>query len=621
MYWKYGTYVFPLLGAGLIMTAVGVLAFRRRQTPGAGAFSLLAFALVVWCVGNVLEIGCLRFEDKLFWANIEYLSIAIIPASFLAFAAQYTTSGKRPKGVELLALGALSAPIALLVWRDPAWGLVRRDLALVHVGEIAVLSKTFGPWFWVHIVYTYLALVFGSILLVRRQLRYGDVFRGQALSVVIGICFPWVANILYITFRLPSDYLDPTPMLSAISGAALAFGLFRYRLFDIVPAARDAVIEGLPDGIIVFDATKRIVDVNPAALSLLGRELDDVMGRLTDEALGPDLNVADLASLDGKTTGQLYLGEGERRRYCESRISPLVDRRRRVVGGILTLRDVTQQKRLEERLRQTQTMEAVGTLAGGVAHHFNNLLTVINGYSQLLLSSLSEDDALRSDVEVIHHAGSRAAEITRRLLVFGRDHGPGQQVCDVNDIVNGMSDMLPLLIAENIELRLELSQGIGKVKVDPRLLEEAIVHLVANARDAMPDGGVLTISTVNMPAQPGAGVSQKPSAGSVGLVLSDTGVGITAEVKEHLFQPFFTTKGLARSTGLGLSTVYGIVHQWGGSIQVSSEPGQGSAFLITLPRVDSSALDSELPSRALFAAPGAMMSVVADEKAIPSPAD
>ncbi|MHB1294039.1 MAG: histidine kinase N-terminal 7TM domain-containing protein [Anaerolineae bacterium] len=585
MYWTFGGYVFPLLCAALMMATVGILVLRRRHTPGAGPFALLSFAVVLWSLGNILEIGCVRFEDKLFWANVEYFGIALIPMLFLVFAAQYTTSGNRPYLSELILLAIIPAGTAILVWGDPVLGLVRRDLALVHVGDVAVLSKTFGPWFWVNAVYAYGVLAGGSVLLIRRQLREGGVLRRQALSVIVGALFPWIANALYISLRSPADYLDPTPMFCALSGAALALGLFRFGLFDIVPSARDAVIEGLPDGIIVFDSVGRMVDANPAARALLGAEWSKVVGKVPSDTLRSALGVPHEGNLGRETVTQVSLGEGDERRYYESRISPLLNRHKHVAGRTLTLRDVTLQKTLEERLRQSQTMEAIGTLAGGVAHHFNNLLTVINGYSQLLLTGMREDDALRHEVEVIHNAGSRAAEITRRLLIFSRNHSPGEQVSSINDIVGGMSDMLVLLIGEKVELRIELCPEVGRVRVDPRLVEQVITHLVANARDAMPDGGILTIATGDVPTHT-AGDSGKSVLRSVSLTVRDTGVGMTEDVKAHLFEPFFTTKGLARGTGLGLSTVYGIVQQCGGSIRVQSQPGQGSAFHITIPCVE-----------------------------------
>lgn len=255
-------------------------------------------------------------------------------------------------------------------------------------------------------------------------------------------------------------------------------------------------------------------------------------------------------------------------------------------------------RKSEEQLLQSQKLEAVGRLAGGIAHDFNNLLTVIRGYSELTLKRLGEEDPLRRGIEEINSASGRAASLTHQLLAFSRKQVMQPRVLDLNSIVANIEKMLRRMIGENIEMRTVIQPDLGNVKADPGQLEQVIMNLVVNARDAMPYGGKITIETSNVYLDDSY-AKQYVSVGSgahVMLAISDTGIGMDEETKQHIFEPFFTTKELGKGTGLGLSTVYGIIKQSEGSIWVYSEAGRGTTFKIYLPRVSASAEDYRLPS-------------------------
>src|SRR5947209_867535 len=234
-------------------------------------------------------------------------------------------------------------------------------------------------------------------------------------------------------------------------------------------------------------------------------------------------------------------------------------------------------KRLEEELRQSQKMEAVGRLAGGIAHDFNNLLTVITGYSDLLLLNTKLPEGSQDMVQQIKKAGDRAASLTRQLLAFSRRQMLVPEMIDLNSLITSLSQMLRRVIGEDIELILRLEPNLGAVTADPGQVQQVIMNLVVNARDAMPRGGTLTIHTANL--EWSEDFRQRHPDATPGpfalLSVTDTGTGISPEATEHLFEPFFTTKEVGKGTGLGLSTVYGIVKQSNGLIEVISEPGQG----------------------------------------------
>jgi signal transduction histidine kinase len=251
---------------------------------------------------------------------------------------------------------------------------------------------------------------------------------------------------------------------------------------------------------------------------------------------------------------------------------------------VAIVRNITRRKTLEQQLRQSQKLEAIGQLAGGLAHDFNNLLTVVQGNAHLLSEELPDGSAASDYVQQISTAADRGADLVRQLLAFGRKQVMQPAVLNVNELVEDTRSMLARLIGEHIQLEVDLDPDVGLIKADAGQIEQVLVNLAVNARHAMREGGVLRISTRN-----GAMVAHvadgELSDSTVLVSVSDNGPGMDAQTREHVFEPFFTTRGMAESSGLGLATVYGIVQQSGGTISVASEPGRGTTFEIALPRL------------------------------------
>jgi signal transduction histidine kinase/ActR/RegA family two-component response regulator len=329
--------------------------------------------------------------------------------------------------------------------------------------------------------------------------------------------------------------------------------------------------------------------VNDAATELFGIPADEALGLALDTFL-PDQPVerqwqrfVERGASEGET---VVVRPDGARRLIEFTATANVQPGRHMV----VIRDLTRQRDLELQLLQAQRMEAVGRLAGGIAHDFNNLLTAIGGYSEFLTERI-DDPKLRRHAEEIRRAATRAASLTGQLLAFSRRQVLQPRVLDLNTAVVEMETMLRRLIGEDVELITLLDPDLGWVRADPTQIEQVIVNLAVNARDAMPNGGSATIATANVTTLDGDYVE---------LGFTDTGVGMSQQEREHLFEPFFTTKH--GGTGLGMATVYGVVEQSGGTIDVDSEPGLGSSFRIRLPRV---AAEMEPPAAPPAAAPAA----------------
>ncbi|HYU90933.1 MAG TPA: MASE1 domain-containing protein, partial [Gemmatimonadales bacterium] len=501
-------------------------------------------------------------------------------------------------------LGALVVAPVVLTWASPAGPPIGRrtalELSLLVGGAVLAIMAVFGGLLPASLImpaqYPYLLFPF----VIAAALRFGP--RGASLltmtvaTLAVGYTVrgggPFVMQTVPSTNAALLLYVG----ILAITGLFLGEATARHERAE--RALREAnehlatVIQSSPLAIYTLDPTSTVLTWNRAAEALYGWRAEEIIGR-------PLPTIADDLDDHGRLRDRVLRGEALRgvevtRRRKDGTlvnislsVAPLHDAAGQVTGMLSLAADVTEMRQLEVQYRQAQKMEAVGRLAGGIAHDFNNLLTAIIGTTALVLEDRGLESRARLDIEEIEKAAKRAAGLTRQLLIFSRQQVLEPRALDLNALVVDLERMLQRLIGEDIELRTKPAALLGAVRADPGQMEQAIVNLVVNARDAMPKGGRLTIETADVELDRSYVAAHVPTRPGpyVLLAISDTGVGMDGATKARLFEPFFTTKDPGRGTGLGLATVYGIVKQSGGYIWAYSELGHGTTFKIYLPRV------------------------------------
>ncbi len=382
----------------------------------------------------------------------------------------------------------------------------------------------------------------------------------------------------------------------------LAFAVLSVLITWMTASWRDSrrllasTLSSIGEAVLVTDHAGRITFLNPVAETLTGWPAEEARGKAVGEVMrlvdekshesieSPLTRVLRESVVVSVPEHQVLVSRSGTEVPIEQSAAPVREESGRVRGGILIFRDVSKRRQLDEQAAHTEKMDAVGRLAGGIAGDFNNVLTVISGYAELLRGEVPVTSPIRRFADEIIYAGERAAALTRHLLAFSRGPGVEPRALDLNAVLSGMEPMLRRLLGQSIELILLPGSGVGRIQADPAQIEQVIVNLATNSRDAMPEGGKLVLETDNVEIeQAGSDNLGLPPGPYVMLAVSDTGVGMSPETRSRLFEPFFTTKDPGKGSGLGLATVYGVVKQCEGQITVYSQPGCGTIFEIYLP--------------------------------------
>ena len=391
MEFQFSPYMLPLIGAAIVSGWIAAYIWTRRSIRSAPALTGLALAVMVWSLGYALELGGANLATKLFWGKVQYIGIVTAPLFWFIFAYNHASRDQRMSHWAMLLASIIPFITLALVFTTDLHGLVWQEIGLRTTANFSLLRVTYGPWFWIHSVYSYTLLLAGAFFIVRSVRHMWGPYRGQAVALLVAVAAPWIGNIVYLSGLSPIPYLDPTPFAFTISVIALVWGIFGFRLMDLSPVARDMVVEEMSEGMVVLDAQARIADMNPAAERLLAISAAQAIGRPMAEVLRAWPQVLDRFGGTLETSDEITVGSGDTQRWYEVRISPLKDRRQRVAGRVITVRNITARKQIEERLLEERN------LLRTVIDNVPDQIFVRDLTNRFVLSNLSDARAMGVD--------------------------------------------------------------------------------------------------------------------------------------------------------------------------------------------------------------------------------
>ncbi len=711
-------YTLLLAFAAILSAVLAGLILRHRPNLGARSFSVLLSAVSLWAFVSLFEVSALDSGTKIFSYKVKFIFIVLVPLSWLTFSLYYSNRLSKLRRNHLLLLLIAPAATLLLVVTNHYHQLMFTRFEIIEASGYRLLYPHFGPLFWAHVLYSYTLLLVGFIFLTRHLLGSQVHYQRQVTYLLVGGTAPWLSNIMFIFKVGELMYFDLTPVAFCVSGVAFMWGILRYRLLDVVPIARDVIVQNMGDGVIVIDNDENIIDLNQKARVLTGVKEHNIIGAHAEEIipwwsdwkrLAPANHQAPLPILELEVDGEnrliqlnhsslcnkdKFLGymlslqdvtaaklaeravsESEERFKSLSENAPVIiftldgngalsyvnpaweslmgytrketrgrklsnfipadkisninrifekliegqlptadihlnlirkdgsphifdtsvsansDSEGRVTGILGLAKDVTEEKRLQQQLFQSQKMEAIGTLAGGIAHDFNNLLMGMQANLSLIRLETAGSASIEEKLQRVEDQIQNGASLTRQLLGYARKGKYAVTVFDLNVLIEDTLNVVKRT-KKNIIVMTSLSETPALIRADQGQMELVLLNLFLNAADAMPNGGELTVTSkcrcngTGLPAN---------TEFFVEVVVSDTGIGMDQTTMNRIFEPFFTTKEMGQGTGLGLASVYGVIENHAGRINVQSVPDEGTTFTVHLPAAE--AIECQFPLR------------------------
>jgi PAS domain S-box-containing protein len=577
--------LFVILAPLAAITSIVAVVYigRHRAAPGALALMWAMIAITIWLILNTLELTDPTEQGTLFWAKLEYPFFTLAPVAWLVFAIQYTGRGKwlTPGRIALLCLVPLIVSSFALTndWHHLVW----KSYTFTPINNwLAMRIVSYGPWFWVFGAYSYSAVLAGASLIVREHFQSWKLYRQQSVWLVVGVLVPIIFSIVYVFRPIPGFRMDYSSIGYAMSGLALCIAILRYQLFELMPIAHKTLVDEMRDGVLVVDRLGRVVDMNPAAQSILSLSASGVIGQPVTQVLGFGQSLADSLSNKAETQTEISVERGEARHYYDLRVSPLKSSRGQLTGRLIVLHDITARREMEEALRRAnQELQArneeLDAFDHTVAHDLRSPLTIIIGYANTIadyVDTLSREE-LQQSARALLKIGLKMDNIIDELMLLA-------------GLRKSQATMGPLDMAGIVaEAQQRLGRTIDLYHVEivlPAAWPEAIGYspwvegVWANyISNAIKYGG--------RPPRVELGATSQPD-GTVRFWVRDNGLGLTPEAQACLFTPFERLDQVhIGGHGLGLSIVRRVVEKMGGQVSVESDgvPGQGCTFSFTLP--------------------------------------
>ncbi len=590
MQFQYSPYILPLLAASAISAWIFYHAWQHRKVNHAVLLSLLSVAITEWLVFYALQIAGSNLHTKLIFSEIKYIGVAFTPLLWFIFSINYATPNNTlPRRiVAFLSVIPLSTSILAVTteWHGLFWSNPQPTYGI----NFSDFSVTYGPWYWIHLAYSYLLILAGTIVVFRAVRRSKGLLRRQAVALIVAVLTPWLGNILYFSGFNPIPYLDLTPFAFTITVFALTWAILGFRLVELAPVARDQIVEEMKDGMIVLDAENRIADINLSAERMIGFSASQVIGKPAAEVLARWPDLVERYSQSTDVLEEISIFRDVSPIWLELQISPLHDRRTKFLGRVIVMRDITTRKEMEnalsdalEKAREASRLKS--QLLARVSHELRTPLGGILGFAELLqMNSFGTlDERQKSATGQIIESATYLDGIINELLDEAQlesdalilNHAPfslSDLLQKVREDVSGQAQEKGLVFSTSLAPELpKLLYG------DERRLTQILNNLVSNAIKFTAKGRVdLSI--------------HRPAADKWAIRVSDTGPGISEEAQTYIFGAFRLVNTAIihenRGAGLGLSITKQLVKLMGGQIQLESKVGEGSTFIVTLPLME-----------------------------------
>jgi PAS domain S-box-containing protein len=598
-------YTIPLFIAAALAMAVAVVVWRRQTAPGALPLVALSLAASLWSFTYALELSTVGSPAALVWARIQYLGIMTLPVAWVIFALQYTNHHDWLSRRRLILLLVVPLTTQVLVWTNEQHHLIWPRITLNTTGLFPILEYDHGIGFWVCNGFAHLCLLFGTILLLRSFRRAARLYWSQIVTFIIGACAPWVANAAYVLNLTPWHGLDLTPFAFTLTTVAIATGVIRFHFLDIVPIARDSVIESMNAGVIVLDEQDRIIDVNAAGLHALGLTMGAIIGRPVAQVMAgwPDLVARYSAVININEELVVDVGN-DRHEYVNVQITPIYDHHQRLRGRLIVWHNISALKRTEAELRQRNTdllrlhhdlivakdaaeaaNQAKSTFLANMSHELRTPLSAILGYNGLLQLELDRrgDTSLDSQLSAIQSAGNQLLSLISSILDLSKIDANQMELdpegFSVAELVRDVEQIARPLVDQNGNtLSVEGAGEAGLMFTDQMKVRQVLLNLLSNAAKFTNQGSIHMM------------VSRRPSQAGVdeiSFIIADTGIGIAPEFLPLLFTEFTQADpSMTRKyggSGLGLAISQRFCRMLGGEIAITSEPGRGTTCTVRLP--------------------------------------